>query len=321
MKSLGILMSVCLCLLGACQQEIMHVTSGELKILTVEFSSGAPLTNTSVTLFDAETKEVLSEQSASIEGEFIFHDLIVGKEYTVHVQTENAMQETLANVTVKDFIYQKERPVFVIQTHAVNQHNNLAVPVVLQNPELPHGCEITSLTAVLNYYGVEVSKTEMADDYLPKQAFKWKDGVRYGPDPQMAFAGDPRDRVNGTYVLANPLVDAALAIITKKQVNLNVSNLSGYSPEAILNTLEQGIPVVLWVTLDLSVPIAGDGWYITETNEYHQMFKNLHAVVLVGRKDDSLILMNPLHGIQEHNQAQVFKSYQQLGAHAVAIHQ
>lgn len=35
-----------------------------------------------------------------------------------------------------------------------------------QNPELPTGCEITSLTSVLNYYGCNVDKTTMADVYL-----------------------------------------------------------------------------------------------------------------------------------------------------------
>ena len=37
-----------------------------------------------------------------------------------------------------------------------------------QNPELPTGCEITSLTSVLNYYGCNVDKTTMADEYLKK---------------------------------------------------------------------------------------------------------------------------------------------------------
>ena len=40
------------------------------------------------------------------------------------------------------------------------------VPVILQNPELPNGCEITSLTEVLQYLGFQVTHTEMAG-YLP----------------------------------------------------------------------------------------------------------------------------------------------------------
>ena len=39
---------------------------------------------------------------------------------------------------------------------------------LLQLPSLPTGCEITSLTAVLNYWGYGVSKETMADKYLEK---------------------------------------------------------------------------------------------------------------------------------------------------------
>ena len=39
---------------------------------------------------------------------------------------------------------------------------------VNQYPELPTGCEITALTSVLNYYGYNVKKETMADDYLKK---------------------------------------------------------------------------------------------------------------------------------------------------------
>ncbi len=37
---------------------------------------------------------------------------------------------------------------------------------VLQNPELPTGCEVTTLTAALNYAGYPVDKVTMADKYL-----------------------------------------------------------------------------------------------------------------------------------------------------------
>ena len=46
----------------------------------------------------------------------------------------------------------------------------MLIPVrhIAQNPELPTGCEITSLTMVLNYLGYNVSKTYMADNYLDR---------------------------------------------------------------------------------------------------------------------------------------------------------
>lgn len=42
----------------------------------------------------------------------------------------------------------------------------LDVPTILQNPELPTGCEITSLTILLNYLGYPMDKTDLAKNYL-----------------------------------------------------------------------------------------------------------------------------------------------------------
>ena len=51
---------------------------------------------------------------------------------------------------------------------AARRSNRLNVKCVLQNPELPTGCEITALTIVLNYLGYDVDKLTMADKYLDK---------------------------------------------------------------------------------------------------------------------------------------------------------
>ena len=42
----------------------------------------------------------------------------------------------------------------------------LPVPQILQNPELPNGCEITSCCEVLHYLGFAPDKCELADYYL-----------------------------------------------------------------------------------------------------------------------------------------------------------
>ena len=53
----------------------------------------------------------------------------------------------------------------------------LPVPQILQNPELPNGCEITSCCEVLHYLGFAPDKCELTDYYLPRSA-QW-----YGADP------------------------------------------------------------------------------------------------------------------------------------------
>ena len=61
----------------------------------------------------------------------------------------------------------------------------LPVPQILQNPELPNGCEITSCCEVLHYLGFAPDKCELADYYLPRSA-QW-----YGADPDEVYMGNP----------------------------------------------------------------------------------------------------------------------------------
>ena len=66
-----------------------------------------------------------------------------------------------------------------------NDKNSIPVAYTIKNfeiigqlPELPTGCEITALTMVLNYYGLNPNKLELATEYLPKTEYStyYKDG-------------------------------------------------------------------------------------------------------------------------------------------------
>ena len=87
----------------------------------------------------------------------------------------------------------------------------LPVPQVLQNPELPNGCEITSLCEVLRYWGFAADKCDLADHYLPRSA-RW-----YGADPDRVYMGDPHkddgSPETGYYCFAGPVVAAANAYL------------------------------------------------------------------------------------------------------------
>ena len=79
---------------------------------------------------------------------------------------------------------------------AAGEHQINHFHIVLQNPELPTGCEITSMTMVLNYYGMEVDKMTMAIEYLPKTEAEFyfdKEGNLYGADMEQYFLGNPAE--------------------------------------------------------------------------------------------------------------------------------
>lgn len=199
--------------------------------------------------------------------------------------------------------------------------NQAYIPVgkLMQKPELPNGCEIVSLTAVLNYYGYNVSKTTMADHYLPKQAFSVKNGKRYGPDPYQAYAGNPRSATNGWYSFAPPIVKAADNYIATQANKMKAKDISGSNQDEILTYLNNGVPVVMWVTLDLSKPTLKLQWYSSDTGAPYKAYTNLHAVVLTGYKDGIVSVMNPLKGQITYKQNVFFKSYEVLGKHALVL--
>ena len=55
---------------------------------------------------------------------------------------------------------------YSISWESGNIKNKLNVEQLLQNPELPSGCEVTSLTVALNYLGYDIDKITMCDTYL-----------------------------------------------------------------------------------------------------------------------------------------------------------
>lgn len=62
----------------------------------------------------------------------------------------------------------------------------LTVPALQQFPELPRGCEVTSLAMLLNFAGVQVDKLTLADE-ISKVPYL-SDGI-YG-NPHQGFVGN-----------------------------------------------------------------------------------------------------------------------------------
>jgi len=56
----------------------------------------------------------------------------------------------------------------------------LNVPLICQRPELPTGCEITAVTMMLQYKGIDADKVELANE-MP----------RHEENPELGYVGDP----------------------------------------------------------------------------------------------------------------------------------
>lgn len=109
----------------------------------------------------------------------------------------------------------------------------LDVPLVEQLPELPTGCGIAALTMVFNYNGVNVTKTEMADE-MPK----------HESDPSKGFVGDPYGGGTDGYTI----YPVALIPMTEKYLGSAV-DLTECGVETLQYYLSEGKPIVVWTDM------------------------------------------------------------------------
>lgn len=177
-----------------------------------------------------------------------------------------------------------------------------------QNPELPTGCEITSLTSVLNYYGINVKKETMADDYLKKG-----DGSYY-----KMFLGNPRDA--GSFgCMAQPIVDATNLYFKKNNVSMNASNVSGVTFDKILEYVSQGVPMIVWNTMGMAP--AYESQTLTLDGREYTWIAPEHCVVVVGYDLDNneVYVADPMAGMVTRNLKTFEERYDSLKRQAVYV--
>lgn len=158
----------------------------------------------------------------------------------------------------------------------------ISVPMIFQDPELPTGCEIVSATMLLQYYGFNADKIEMAER-LPKIAKP--DNSGYGYDPREYFLGDPsRSDSMGCYA---PVIKKTLdEYLSEKGSSLKVVNITGCEFSMLKELLCQNKPVLVWGTMGM-VPVSSTKkWLLYGSGEEFTWIRPEHCLVLVGFNDD-----------------------------------
>lgn len=305
------------------------VSKGAIKIYSYDTPKRKPLKNTSYNIIDNKTGNLLEKITTGVDGVAITKSYPLGTEVKV-LQTSVQipyLKDVPYVITIDKSVTARDlsswMPSYVKSYTLINGIANVSsvgIPVrtLLQKPELPNGCEITSLTAVLNYNHFIISKTYMSDYYLPKMSFVWKNGRKFGPDPNKAFAGNPRYS-SGWFVYETPIVTAANHYLNAVKGQFHGVNMALSSKETIFNQLKKGNPVVIWITLGLQSPHITSGWYLFGTNTYFRAPTNLHCVVLTGFDSKQLYVMDPLKGQVTYNPTAFFNSYEALGHHAMVV--
>lgn len=192
--------------------------------------------------------------------------------------------------------------------------------LILQNPELPNGCEVTSLAMALAAAGYPADKTVLFAGYMPSAPFAVIDGVRYGPDPSAAYAGDAASARGGWYCFEGPVIEAGNRWLAEQGADCHMERCTGLTEAALEGFLRRGIPLVVWVTRGYAPPEYADyfGWTLPDGSRYTP-YNNLHCVLLAGEEGEGYRIADPLEGWQTVDKAVFWESFEAMGRLAVRV--
>lgn len=193
------------------------------------------------------------------------------------------------------------------------------VELILQNPELPNGCEVTSLAMVLSGAGCPADKLALYRDYMPKADFSQAEGRCYGPNPERWYVGDAEDRIGGWYCFQGPVVQAANGWLDHCGSSLRAQDLTGLSRTELERYAQAGTPLVVWVTLRYAAPQYSEFFWVLEDGAVYRPYRNLHCVVLAGVQNGQYKIADPINGMEQVDKEIFWDSFSAMGCRAVSV--
>lgn len=231
------------------------------------------------------------------------------------LETANNTSETSKNDIFLEENMEEQESVIAESQHQINSFD-----IIFQMPELPTGCEITALTMVLNYYGMEADKVEMATKYLPTQElnlYYGSDGRLYGNDLNQYFIGNPTTE-NGYVFGTGAIVTAANAYLQDQGSDLTAVDYTGADVDTLYEIVSQDIPVVVWVTISMTDRGETEGWY-TRSGEYVDWSTYDHGAVLIGYTQDTVTIADPISGKMEYSREDFERVFASRGNQCVVL--
>lgn len=281
------------------------VTREEFAVMFYNLCADEPQINNCEYITDVEQSYVYFNEISSLYKVGI----LAGSSNYGHFNGKSCVTPAVAKAMIERLNNPEMRVTY--NPYLVNSSFALDYKCVMQNPELPTGCEITSLTSVLNYYGYEVDKLTMADSYLEK-------GPIGSTDPVVAFIGTPYEK--SSYGCYAPVIEnSAEKFLTEKQSTLSVYRLSDVTFRNLLIEVEQGSPVIIWASIGMKQTYPTSVWNFD--GKQVTWIANEHCLVIYGYdiERNVVLVADPLRGNVEYD-IDLFESrYNELLKQAVVI--
>ena len=205
-----------------------------------------------------------------------------------------------------DFIYYEMESipkVEHIEGRTTDTYCCINVDPIMQLPELPTGCEVTSLAMALNYHGYVVDKLDLWDDYLLYKTEDYPVGF------------------NGSCMWPPAIVDMINNFMMDNEDERIGIDKSGSYLYELLDYINRGIPSIVWVNDSYSSFIEYDGNEFYYEGHLYQSYWGEHCIILKGYDlDKGVVIVNdPLEGEKELDIYLFEGVYNACGKYAVII--
>ena len=211
--------------------------------------------------------------------------------------------------------------------NVLGQTNDLAIikikekvlidaPVVKQLPELPRGCEVTSLAMLMETAGTRVDKMELARKIQKDETpYQIKNGMIHFGNPHSGYVGNMYTYSKPGYgVYHEPVQNLAEEYLPDKIVNL-----TGQSFDELKIPLSDGRPV--WVIINTQYRELEDSYFETWQTKAGAVRVTMkeHSVLITGYDRNYVYFNDPLTG-KKNRKAPIDdfeKSWVQMGSQAL----
>jgi len=192
------------------------------------------------------------------------------------------------------------------------------VPVISQLPELPRGCEVTSLSMLLQFKGINVDKMKLAKlirkDPTPYQV---KAGKVFFGHPNEGFVGDMYNITNPGYgVYHKPIKELADHFLPNQVVDLTGSDFS-----KLQASVSNGIPV--WVIINTTykrLPPNEFRIWDTPKGKVDITYRE-HSVIITGYDKEYIYFNDPLTSEKNKKapKQEFIDAWVQMGSQAISL--
>lgn len=189
-------------------------------------------------------------------------------------------------------------------------------PAINQFPELPRGCEVTSLSMLLQHAGITADKMTLAKEIKKNpEPYRIENGKIYFGHPNEGFIGDMYSFDNpGLGVYHKPVKELA-----EKYMPGSIEDLTGSDFEDLKIHLSDGRPV--WIIINTAYKQLSDDFFQTwhtPSGKIQITYKE-HSVLVTGYDQKYMYFNDPLTG-EKNKKAPISdfeKAWVQMGKQAI----